>query len=156
VIRRHPALSVVALIYFAALAWTTLTPAPFGGARTALMAQAARILRRNAPTSWVTQNGLEFASNVVLFIPLGLLLVLMLGRRHWFGVLFVGLITSCWIELAQSVWLPMREADPRYIAAHVAGTTLGIVIAILGSRKHAGQKERTALSPVSQSSGSQL
>jgi glycopeptide antibiotics resistance protein len=121
------------------------------------MAQAARALRRNGPTAWMTQNGLEFASNVLLFIPLGLLLVLMLGRRHWFGVLFVGLITSCWIELAQSVWLPMREADPRYIAAHVAGTTVGIIVAvaIIGSQRKSSDNRRP-LSPVSQSSGRQL
>jgi glycopeptide antibiotics resistance protein len=140
VIRRHPFLSIVAGAYVVSLAWITLTPAPFGGARSALMAKVATALANFPPTDWITADGLEFACNIVLFIPFGALFLALFGRRRWLGIMFAGFIASCWIELAQSVWLPMRESDPIFVIAHVAGTVLGVSIVVAASRRETARR----------------
>ena len=139
-IRRHPLLSALAAAYVVALAWITLTPAPFGGARTALMARLATMLAEFGPTRWITPAGLEFTANLVLFIPFGLLFLALFGRGRWLGILFAGFIASCWIELAQSVWLPMRDANPLYVVAHVAGTAVGVSIAVAMTRRETASR----------------
>jgi hypothetical protein len=151
VIRRHPVLSIVAGGYVVALSWITLTPAPFGGARTALMARVVRYLDQQEQTRWVTLPGMEIAANVLLFVPAGLVFLALLGRRRWLGVLFASFIASCWIALAQSVWLPMRDSNPVYVVAHVAGAAIGIVLAFAVTKKQPQTRDaHGALIPISQ------
>jgi len=132
VIRRHPVLSTVAGAYVASLAWITLTPAPFGGAFTALLARLA-----DAAPDWITLAGLQITSNVVLFAPFGALFVAIFGRRRWLGVLFASFICSCWIALAQAVWLPTRDASPYFVLAQVCGCAIGVAIAAAMTRRGA-------------------
>lgn len=141
-IRRHPKLSIATLVYLCALAAVTLSPAPVG--------------------KWASVVPLAFVANVVLFVPLGLFVILIVGRHRWVSVLLLGAVISCWIELAQGVWLPMRMSEPRDIIGNVTGTLVGIVVATLVSRAAdrragaAGEPGAGPLTPISQSTGSGL
>ncbi|WP_158597340.1 VanZ family protein [Microbacterium telephonicum] len=81
----------------------------------------------------VRQGWVEFAANILLFLPLGLLLT-MLSGRPWVGMLLaVGLSVSA--ELIQTL-LPNRVTSLRDIVANALGTLLGALIAWLIVRRH--------------------
>jgi glycopeptide antibiotics resistance protein len=148
VLRRHPFLSLLLAAYLAALAWSTLTPATNSDQAFNVLRQLTTVLQGYPATSWVDFMMVEFAANIVLFVPMGLLLVLLLGRRMWWACLFTGIIVSCWIELAQGVWLPSRVADPRDLASNGLGTLVGVMLALLLTWPAAHRSRRaTALRP---------
>ena len=120
-IRRHPALSVVSIIYFTSLAALCLTP-------NNLLARGTVGARRLLP--WASASGVEIAVGMLLFVPMGVLLVLITGRRRWFGVLVVGVIACCWLRLAAMVWLPRQQVAAESVVPHIAGTMVGIALAV--------------------------
>jgi glycopeptide antibiotics resistance protein len=131
VLRRHPFLSLLLVAYLAALAWATLTPSTNSDQAFNVLRELTTVLQGYPATSWVDFLMVEFAANIALFVPMGLLLVLLLGRPMWWACFFTGVIVSCWIELAQGVWLPSRVADPRDIASNGIGTLVGVLLALL-------------------------
>jgi len=149
-------------IYLGGLAWMTLTPIPFEAKRESLVELVVDGLHRSSATDWVTAAGIELAIKVAIFVPFGLLLVGLLGRRRWVFVVFLGVITSCWIELAQSIWVPSRAADAGDVLANSTGALLGVVVALVVitvAQRRSGSRERAAhqsLTPISQSPGSRL
>lgn len=129
--RRHPLLSLMTVAYLLCLAWLTLTPTSSGERAFSLLGRLVDQFQRHESTSWLTYSLAEFAANIVLFIPMGIFVVLLFGRRTWWAGIFVGVLTSCWIELAQGVWMPDRVADPRDLASNSIGTALGVIVALL-------------------------
>ncbi len=124
---RHPILSLVTLAYLGFVGWITLGPAPYDSGTSALVWRALRYLRRFDLTSWVTFSGVEFAANVLMFAPVGVFLVLLLGRRKWWIAIVFGFTASCAIELAQFYFIPSRVADVRDIVSNSAGTIVGVI-----------------------------
>jgi len=162
VIRRHPVLSVFTGVYLGGLALMTLTPVPFESKRASVIEIAVAGLHRFSVTNWVTTAGFEVAIKVAIFVPFGLLLVLLAGRRRWVLVSFFGVLTSCWIELAQSIWIPSRAANGLDVLANSVGVVLGallavVLISLVGRRSKDRQvASERSLTPVSQSPGSRL
>ena len=71
---------------------------------------------------------IEFAANILMFLPLGFLLTLLFSHP-WYGVA-LAVFLSCAAELAQFV-IPSREPAVRDIVANAAGAALGAVLAWL-------------------------
>ena len=84
-------------------------------------------IRRVLP--WATYDRVEFASNVLLFVPLGLLLMLSVG--YAWKVLLTGFAATVAIELVQAL-LPDRTSSVLDVIANTSGTVLGIVLAVIG------------------------
>ena len=84
--------------------------------------------------SWVDYAVVEWCANVALFIPLGLLIALLLPRRHMWLACICGAVTSMGIEAAQSLFLPLRYATVNDVAANSIGTVLGVLTAFFLSR----------------------
>lgn len=143
-LRRHPTLSLLTVAYFAALAFLTLTPATSGQRVYSLLGRLVDLFQRSDRTDWITYGIAEFVANILLFVPLGLLIVLLLGRRHWLAVIVAGLLASCWIELAQGIWLSDRVADSRDIVSNTVGTSVGVLIALLVTWPRASRDRRLA------------
>jgi len=131
VLRRHPILSVVTLAYLGALAWLTLTPSDASERTFSLLHRIVQTLQSDASTEFLTYDRVEFVANVVLFVPMGVFVVLLLGRRLWWAGIFAGVLASCWIELAQGIWLSDRVSDPRDLVSNGLGTLLGVLLALL-------------------------
>ncbi|WP_411700661.1 VanZ family protein [Conyzicola sp.] len=129
--RRHPIVSVVTLAYLGTLAWLTLTPSNAGVRTFSLLQRVARSVQSNVGTEFLTFGRVEFAANVALFVPMGVFVLLLLGRRLWWVGVFAGLLASCWIELAQGVWLSDRVSDPRDLLSNGLGTVVGVLLALL-------------------------
>jgi len=131
-LRRHPVVTLVGVVYFGGLCFISLGPRAeiestlFGG--------------------------------VLIFVPAGLILMVLFSRKHWFAAFTVGTLGVVWLELACIVWrpdAPLRTTDM------VAGVT-GLVIGLLAGAIIEGARGRRAKPPVvsftriSQTSGSGL
>lgn len=130
--RRARLLHVTAGLYLAAVAAITLTPQP-APSDNGLLRTIADLLARLPATAWLTIETLEFVANIALFVPLGVLGVLLLGRRRWWLVLLVGVVLTGVIEAAQ-FGIPNRVPDVRDLLANTLGTAVGIVLALLPRR----------------------
>lgn len=80
---------------------------------------------------------LEFLANIVLFVPLGLLMPLALGRIAAPTALLTvtsGLAVSLAIETAQ-LSIEGRVSDPRDLVSNTLGTAVGVAILLLPAIK---------------------
>jgi len=68
---------------------------------------------------------------VVAFIPVGLLLVLLLGRRRWWAALAFAMLGSAWIEAAQMIWMPDGYAKVVDVAWASSGALAGVILAVI-------------------------
>ena len=122
---------MVTLAYLGGLAWLTLTPSNASERTFSLLHRIVRTLQADASTEFLTYDRVEFLANVVLFVPMGVFVVLLLGRRLWWAGIFAGVLASCWIELAQGIWLSDRVSDPRDLVSNGLGTLIGVLLALL-------------------------
>jgi len=65
------------------------------------------------------------------FVPVGILLVMLLGRRRWWAAAAFVVLGSAWIEAAQSVWMPAGYAELADIVWASSGGIAGIVVAVI-------------------------
>jgi len=116
------------VVYLGFVALVTLTPSTGDGHSP--MWYVMRVLQHIDARTPVTEPQLELVANVVLFVPLGLLGVGLLGRGRWGWVVVAGLVLTCSIELAQHQ-IPGRVPDLRDVAANTAGACAGACVALL-------------------------
>lgn len=83
----------------------------------------ADLLFRLAFRLFPSANGREvdFALNVLLFLPFGVLLALLLPRRPW-AVLVIAWAVPLLIEAAQGLFLPGRVSSVFDVVANTAGS----------------------------------
>ena len=81
---------------------------------------------------WLTYDVIEFAANVVLFLPFGALLTLILRRRRW--VLPLALLATVLIEAGQALLLTERTPAISDIVANVLGAAIGMLGVIVVER----------------------
>jgi glycopeptide antibiotics resistance protein len=135
--RRHPILAVTTAAYVVLIGWLTLTPQPVAGQRSILWA-LVDLLERIPGADWVTFDRVEFLANILLFIPLGVLLTLLLGRSRWWVGIVAPIGMTLAIELAQR-FIAGRVSDPRDLIANSLGAIVGALAALaidaIGSRR---------------------
>jgi glycopeptide antibiotics resistance protein len=147
VFRQHPVLSVTTTLYLAAVGWLTLNPS-INTEESSWLWWMYVTLSGNQPTEWMTFDGIEFFINLVMFMPVGVFFVLLLGRRRWPLAVVFGVLGSCWIELAQYLWLPDRTADFRDVVSNGMGIILGVGLGLLltsGSARRAKPATKSAV-----------
>ena len=125
---RHPILSVVTLAYMALVGWLTLTPLSTG-LESGLLWRVADLLAQYPATEWFTFMRLEFLANIALFIPFGVFLVLLFGRRMWWLAIVLGVVMTLGIEFAQQ-FIPNRVPDTRDLVSNSLGAVIGAVLAL--------------------------
>jgi glycopeptide antibiotics resistance protein len=133
--RRHAALRRVArwlaAAYIVALTLIALWPTPVDrGASGTITSLLARLHAHGVP-EWVDYQLLEFSANIALFLPVGLLGVVLVGANQWWWAVAAGFALSCLIELSQLVFLPGRFATPVDVLANTAGAVFGALLAML-------------------------
>ncbi|MRJ99912.1 hypothetical protein GEV27_00100 [Aeromicrobium sp. S22] len=76
----------------------------------------------------------EFGANILLFVPLGALLIALFPRLGWlWGTVLAGLFSVA-IELAQTVARPGRTGSTDDVVANTAGAALGALVVSLWLR----------------------
>lgn len=148
--RRLRWVSVVVLLGFLiVVVLITLTPGPPDpDGQRQMIAWLARAHRAGLPL-WITYDLIEFSSNVVMFLPLGLFGALALpSRRRWLAVPALVLLTVG-IELTQGAGLPGRFASVSDVLANSLGGLLGYLLAVLVVRmlRRHGRGRHRAVAP---------
>lgn len=134
--RRHPMLAPLTLVYLAAVACMTLGPQPLDPQNQNLLMRGIHLVRAVLLPRWapiadeITYNHVEFTANIIMFVPLGIFLVLLMGRRFWWLVILIGVAMTSFIETAQR-FIPGRVSDIRDIESNSLGTVIGVVIALI-------------------------
>ena len=129
-LHRHPFLSVVTLAYLALVGWVTLGPQPLDSTNNGWLLRALGFFARHDSTDWITYGRVEFAANIAMFIPIGVFLVLLFGRRLWWLAIVIGVGLTCSIEFTQQ-FLPSRYPDVRDLVANSAGAVVGVGFALV-------------------------
>lgn len=140
--RPRSILRLATACYLALVGWITLGPQPLDDRGLGILRSILAVLAQGDLTRWVTYDVVEFSANVAMFVPVGVLFLLLAGRRKWWLALAGGIAVTCAIEFAQ-LFLPGRFSDVRDIVANSLGTLIGLlatvlVIALLGRRLPAG------------------
>jgi hypothetical protein len=90
--------------------------------------------------TWITFGRIEFAANIVMFVPIGLFGALVMVRHRWL-VVPIAVAASIAIEVFQSARLAERVGTPRDVIANGLGALVGYLIALLALRV-AGRRAR--------------
>ena len=96
---------------------------------------------RHGLPRWIDYNLVQNSSNVLMFVPIGLLGALALYRRNYLIVLYAGLASGL-IELVQLVLLPDRVASWQDMAANTIGAFLGLLCALPALRRRRRRRRR--------------
>jgi glycopeptide antibiotics resistance protein len=132
--RRRAVLPALIAVYLAAVGWITLNPVPGDPSGNPLLRDLLRIVSGIPGFGWVNYTVAEFSANILLFVPLGVLFTLLLGRWRWWLTLAIGVATTLTIEFVQ-LFLPARFTDARDLLANTLGTFVGIALVALFSRR---------------------
>lgn len=78
-------------------------------------------------------NGSFWCWAVLAFLPVGTLLLLLMGRRRWWAAIAFGMLGAAWLEAAQSVWMPAGYADAVDVVWGSTGVAAGVLVAFLAT-----------------------
>ncbi|MHA6695796.1 VanZ family protein [Homoserinimonas sp. A520] len=126
---RRPLLAVATACYLAWVGWLTLGPQPLDANGRGLLHRIIRYLSGENTLDWITYALVEFTANVVLFVPVGVLFVLLLGWRRWWLAALLGIALTASIEFVQ-LFLPDRVTDPRDLTSNSIGAGIGVVLVL--------------------------
>ncbi len=119
---------IATLVYLAFVAMLTLGPQPSNGLTMRISLDIVAVVDRFVSGAF-SYSDLEFCANIGMFVPVGFLLLLLLGRRRWWlAALACGALTVL-IETAQ-LGIPSRVSDPRDLIANSIGALIGILVAL--------------------------
>ena len=111
---------VVLTVYGISLALIALWPVPVDSGAGGLLRRVTRVLPA------LTYARIEFSANILLFVPLGVLLMLILRRRYL--ILPIAIATTVAIECSQGLLLDKRTPSLLDIIANTAGACVGMLI----------------------------
>ncbi len=97
--------------------------------------------------SAVTRSNVEIGLNVLLFVPLGVLGLVLWPRLRWWGWALVGVALSGFIEGFQGAFLPGRVSSPTDVVANTAGALLGALAVVVAVREVGATRSGAAGAP---------
>lgn len=128
---RERRLLVLTVTYVVALAmigfWRTPVDQNIAVTRLAPVVWMADLLDLSVPQSY---SAVEAAANVVLFMPLGALVLLWRRDWTWVHATLVALGTTAAIEVLQQLLRPERFASVRDVVANTLGGAIGALLVV--------------------------
>ena len=121
----------ISLTYLVGLALIAFWPTPVDGGIHGSISSVVFWLRAHGMPHWLDYATIEFGANILLFVPIGLLVVVIAGARRWWLGPLTGAGLSMVIELGQLVFLPERFATVNDVIANTLGALLGAIIAVV-------------------------
>lgn len=123
--RAAPARILLAL-YLAALAFVAFWPTPVDRPAAGRLQAALFALHRAGLPDLINYSFVEFASNILLFAPIGILAALAFPHFHRGRIVLAAFLASCAMELGQKLFLHDRFPSAMDIVANTAGAMLGL------------------------------
>ncbi|MDJ0338174.1 VanZ family protein [Cryobacterium sp. PH31-O1] len=120
----------LALAYVVALAAIAFWPTPVDRGVHGSISSVVLWLHSHGIPTWLDYPAIEFTANIALFIPVGLLVVVLAGARRWWLGPVTGALVSTMIELGQFLFLPGRFATVNDVVANGLGALLGAGLAV--------------------------
>lgn len=145
----HRLAIVLAAVYFAALAAILFWPSPVDKPASGTLTDLINWLHGHGIPEWlVGYNQIEFAANIALFVPFGIILTLRLHRRLWWWTVPIAAGVSGLVELAQGIFLPQRFASLVDVAANTSGAFMGALLVLWAWSLRRHRALRTVRAPV--------
>lgn len=119
---------LIGIPYLAGILYLTLAPESVEKRMPAMLDLVLRVAHRTLGWNWLGFDQLEFSSNVLVFVPLGILAFIIL-RNRIIAALLVGPLLSLTIEICQALFLPDRVASAVDVATNSLGATIGVLLA---------------------------
>lgn len=123
--------------YVVAVAAVVLLPVSYAG----IVHRLDAWVREGLGITVFGSGWIEFAANIVMFLPLGFLLTL-LFRHPWYGTI-LAVVLSAGVEVAQIV-IPSRQASLRDVVSNGIGAALGAFLAWLVVLRRDHRRARAA------------
>ncbi len=140
--RRH-VLSLVAIgAYVVVLGCVAAWRTPIDQSADGILNASLGLFQRLGAPSWVNYRFVETSSNVLLFVPFGMLAMTYL-RQNALAALLAGCAVSTSIEFYQAVASPYRFATVADVAANTCGAAIGVAIILLGRTVRPGTPRST-------------
>ena len=115
-------------IWLIVVALIVLWPTPVDRAGGEVLRRVLTYLYAHGLPTFVTYSSVEFLSNVLMFVPLGLFWCILAPRAwRWWGPV-AGFGLSVLIEVTQSALLPQRFATPYDVLGNTLGALAGAVL----------------------------
>jgi len=120
-----------ALGYGAFVALVAFTSRPVDSGVTPLLIRVLDRLHTIGFPAWLSYSAVEFTANIVFFVPVGLIVVLLVGLRRWWCGAVAGSVISGSVELGQLLFLPDRFASLDDLLANSTGALLGALVGVV-------------------------
>ena len=138
--------AIVLVVYSAVAALILLAPRPIDRGVTPWIRGTLDAMQRRGMPGWVDYDLVELASHVVLFVPFGILAVIVLGRRLAWLAVILGVGAGALIEVGPSFSsdhvASMLDLVLNVVGA-IAGVAIGtaILLGLRGGRREPGRSE---------------
>lgn len=149
-LRRLRMFSAIALVAFGVII-TVITMWPWAPSADgqSWLRDFLRQAHANGLALWITFGKIEFGSNILMFVPIGLFGALALPRRRWL-IVPAAMVASAGIESLQAMALPLRYATFRDVISNTLGALLGYLLAtavVAYVHRRAGRQPEFAPAP---------
>ena len=136
--RAHRWAAILLAVYAALVVVVSVVPRPIDRGLTPWFRGVLATLHRYGFPGRIDYEFVELASHVALFLPIGVLAVVALGRRlAWLAVL-IGLGISALVEFGQSMLMSDHPLSRLDLLLNVVGTVVGAAIGYWALAPHAG------------------
>ena len=124
--------------YIALISVIVFWPTPVDRPVASRIRAAVGVVQEAGATS-VSYNTVEITANVLMFVPLGVLLVLAVARLPWWWAPIAAGLFSCAIEFVQFAFVAQRNATVVDALANTSGAVIGALavylVQIVGARR---------------------
>ena len=123
---------ILAVLYFAALAGILFWPSPVDRPIDGALMHVIQWLHAHGLPQWfIGYRKVEFAANILLFVPFGIIVALRAHRRFWWLSVVIAAAVSGAVELAQGIFLPERVPAWSDIVANTFGAFMGALLVLV-------------------------
>jgi glycopeptide antibiotics resistance protein len=120
--------AVAGVIYLVVLGLIVFWPWHVDGGHGRAFWPLMKLLNLFGVPDWRSYEWLEFGSNVLLFVPLGVLIALSMRTNAVWAAPVIGFVLSAGVEFIQFIALPGRTADVTDVVANTIGASLGAAV----------------------------
>jgi glycopeptide antibiotics resistance protein len=122
--------AVLTVMYVVVVLLVTLWPTTIDRGLDPYVERVLQELHQRGVPYFVDYGFIEFAANIVFFVPVGFLLGVLLPYRLAFLAVVGGAVLSATVETAQGLFLPGRVASTADVLANTAGAVIGCLVEV--------------------------